>query len=112
MLSMGAYLTLATRLLIAFGLVFELPIVIFFLARLGIVDHKWLAKNRKFALLLAFVIGAILTPPDIFSQVSIALPFIVLYEVGIVVARLFGKQKVSDEDLSPDEKSVAPEQGE
>ncbi len=104
MLSMGAYLTLASRLLIAFGLVFELPIVIFFLARLGIVDHKWLAKNRKFALLLAFVMGAVLTPPDIFSQASIALPFIVLYEIGIIVARLFGKEKVvvSDEDEETD----------
>jgi len=98
MLSMGAYLTLASRLLIAFGLVFELPIVIFFLARLGIVDHKWLAKNRKFALLLAFVMGAVLTPPDIFSQACIAVPFIVLYEVGIIVARLFGKKKVVVEE--------------
>ena len=98
MLSMGAYLTLASRLLIAFGLVFELPIVIFFLARLGIVDYKWLAKNRKFALLLAFVMGAVLTPPDIFSQASIAIPFIVLYEIGIIVARLFGKKKVVVED--------------
>ena len=106
MLSMGAYLTLATRLLIAFGLVFELPIVIFFLARMGIVDHKWLAKNRKFALLLAFVIGAVLTPPDVFSQASIALPFIILYEVGIIVARLFGKKKVAvDEDESDEESS-------
>ncbi len=98
MLSMGGYLTLASRLLIAFGLVFELPIVIFFLARLGIVDHKWLSKNRKFALLLAFVMGALLTPPDIFSQASIAVPFVVLYEVGIIVARLFGKKKVVVED--------------
>ena len=105
MLSMGAYLTLASRLLIAFGLVFELPIVIFFLARLGIVDHKWLAKNRKFALLLAFVMGAVLTPPDIFSQASIALPFVILYEVGIIVARLFGKKKVevAENDEKDDE---------
>ena len=95
MLSMGAYLTLATRLLIAFGLVFELPIVIFFLARMGVVDHLWLAKNRKYALLLAFAIGAILTPPDLISQVSIAIPFVILYEVGIIVARLFGKRKVA-----------------
>lgn len=99
MLSMGAYLTLATRLLIAFGLVFELPIVIFFLARMGIVDHIWLAKNRKYALLLAFVIGAALTPPDVISQISIAVPFVVLYEVGIIVARLFGKKKEVDEAL-------------
>jgi len=103
MLSMGAYLTLASRLLIAFGLVFELPIVIFFLARLGIVDHIWLAKNRKFALLLAFVMGAVLTPPDIFSQASIALPFIVLYEIGIIVARLFGKKKIEEPDEEEEE---------
>ena len=99
MLSMGAYLTLATRLLIAFGLVFELPIVIFFLARMGVVDHIWLAKNRKYSLLVAFVIGATLTPPDLISQVSIAVPFVVLYEVGIVIARLFGKKKEVDEPL-------------
>ena len=108
MLSMGQYLTLAMRLLLAFGLVFELPIVIFFLARLGVVDHKWLAKNRKIALLLAFVIGAVLTPPDLFSQASIALPFIILYEVGILVARLFGKKKpVADEEDALEEGAAA-----
>lgn len=109
MLSMGAYLTLASRLLIAFGLVFELPIVIFFLARLGIVDHKWLSKNRKFSLLLAFIMGAVLTPPDIFSQASIAVPFIVLYEVGIIVARLFGKEKVVVDDEDENEEAETKE---
>jgi sec-independent protein translocase protein TatC len=89
-LSMGNYLALSSKLLLAFGLVFELPIVIFFLARLGIVDHRWLARNRKYALLAAFVVGAVLTPPDVFSQLGLAVPFMVLYEVGILVARLFG----------------------
>lgn len=103
MLSMGAYLTLATRLLIAFGLVFELPILIFFLARMGVVDHIWLAKNRKYSLLLAFAIGALLTPPDLISQISIAVPFVVLYEVGIIVARLFGKKKVADAEEEDEE---------
>ena len=70
----------------------DVGIVIFFLARLGIVDHIWLAKNRKFALLIGFVIGAALTPPDVFSQTALALPFFVLYEVGIWVARFFGKK--------------------
>jgi len=110
MLSMGAYLTLAMRLLLAFGLVFELPIVIFFLARMGVVDHKWLSKNRKFALLMAFVVGAVLTPPDVFSQVSVALPFVILYEVGIIVARLFGKKKApeEDEEEEEDEETATP----
>ena len=103
MLSMGSYLTLSTRLLFAFGMVFELPIIIFFLARMGVVDYKWLAAKRKFALLMAFVIGAVLTPPDVFSQASIAIPFIILYEVGIIVARLFGKKKVEPEPELDDE---------
>jgi len=93
MLSMGSYLSLSSKLLFAFGLVFELPVVIFFLARMGLVDYKMLARNRKFALLAAFVIGAILTPPDVFSQTALALPFIVLYEIGIIVARMFGKRR-------------------
>ena len=93
MLSMGSYLSLSSKLLLAFGLVFELPVVIFFLARMGIVDHKMLARNRKFALLAAFLTGAMLTPPDVFSQTALALPFIILYEIGIIVARLFGKRK-------------------
>ena len=93
MLSMGSYLSLSSKLLLAFGLVFELPVVIFFLARLGIVDHKMLARNRKFALLAAFLIGAMLTPPDVFSQTALAVPFVILYEVGIIVARLFGKRR-------------------
>lgn len=97
MLSMGSYLSLSSKLLLAFGLVFELPVVIFFLARMGIVDHKMLARNRKFALLIAFVIGAILTPPDVFSQTALAVPFIILYEIGIIVARLFGKRRTAEE---------------
>ncbi|MGK2907801.1 MAG: twin-arginine translocase subunit TatC [Desulfuromonadales bacterium] len=98
MLSMGSYLSLSSKLLLAFGLVFELPVVIFFLARMGIVDHKMLARNRKFALLAAFVIGAILTPPDVFSQTALAVPFIILYEIGIIVARLFGKRRKPEQN--------------
>ena len=104
MLSMGSYLSLSSKLLLAFGLVFELPVVIFFLARLGVVDHKMLSRNRKFALLAAFLTGAMLTPPDVFSQTALALPFIVLYEVGIIVARLFGKKR---EELEEEEEEAA-----
>jgi sec-independent protein translocase protein TatC len=92
MLSMGQYLSLSSKLLLAFGLVFELPIIIFFLARMGIVDHLWLRRNRKYALIVAFIVGAILTPPDVFSQTALALPFILLYEVGIWMAFFFGKR--------------------
>lgn len=97
MLSMGGYLSFATKLLFAFGVVFELPIIIFFLARIGVVDYKWLAAKRKYALVIGFVIGAVLTPPDVFSQTALALPFVILYEIGIWVARFFGKKKTEDE---------------
>lgn len=105
MLSMGSYLALSSKLLLAFGLVFELPVVIFFLARMGVVDHKMLGRNRKFALLAAFLIGAMLTPPDVFSQAALALPFIVLYEIGIIVARLFGKKRVAEEEDQPEQEA-------
>jgi sec-independent protein translocase protein TatC len=98
MLSMGAYLSLATLMLLAFGLIAEVPIVIFILARMGVVDHLWLRKNRKYMIIVAFIFAAIITPgPDVISQVSLAVPFILLYEVGIVLARCFGKKKEAAE---------------
>ena len=98
MLSMGGYLSLSSKLLLAFGLVFELPIAIFFLARMGVVDHHWLRKNRKYAIVIAFITGAVLTPPDLVSQTALAIPFILLYEVGVWIARFFGKKKETEED--------------
>lgn len=93
MLSMGAYLSLCARLLVAFGLVFEMPIMVFFLSRMGLVDAPWLAARRKYAIVLAFVFGAVLTPPDLFSQAAIAIPFVILYEISIWVVRIFGKNR-------------------
>ena len=91
--SMREYLSFASKLLLAFGLVFELPLIITFLAKLGMVSVSFLKKNRKYALLLFFVGAAILTPPDVVTQVMMALPLIVLYEISIIGARIFGKKK-------------------
>jgi sec-independent protein translocase protein TatC len=98
---MKEYLSFSAKLLLAFGLVFELPLVITFLARLGIVSVSFLKKNRKYALLLFFVGAAILTPPDVVTQVMMALPLMVLYEISIVGARIFGRKK--EEPVPPDE---------
>lgn len=98
MLSMGAYLSISTKLLFAFGMVFELPIIMFFLGRMGVVDHLWLKKNRKYALLFAFVLGAILTPPDVVSQTALALPFAVLYELSIWIVRFTGKRRTAEDE--------------
>jgi sec-independent protein translocase protein TatC len=92
--SMKEYLSFATFLLLAFGIVFELPIFMFFLARLGIVDPRILKKGRRYAIPVIFIVAAILTPgPDPISQCLMAGPLIVLYELGIWVSILFGKKR-------------------
>lgn len=99
-ISMKEYLDFASKLLLAFGLVFEMPLVITFLARLGIVNVPFLKKNRKYAILLFFTGAAILTPPDVVTQVFMALPLILLYEISIIGARIFGRKRV---DVGEDE---------
>lgn len=95
MLSMDEYFSFTTKFLLAFGIVFELPLFILFLARLGIVDAKMLSVYRKYAVLVIFIAAAILTPtPDAFSQILMAAPMMVLYEVGIITARIFGKKRI------------------
>ena len=90
---LNEYLSFCLKLLFAFGLVFELPLFIFFLARLGMVSSTGLRKKRKYAILVAFVVSAVLTPPDPFTQCLMAGPLIVLYELGIWVAFFFGKKE-------------------
>ncbi len=97
MLSMDEYFSFTTKFLLAFGIVFEIPIFIFFLSRFGIVDAKMLSAYRKYAIVVIFITAAILTPtPDAFSQILMAAPMLVLYEVGIIVARIFGKKRITE----------------
>jgi sec-independent protein translocase protein TatC len=96
--SMKEYLGFASKLLLAFGLVFELPLVITFLARLGVVNVAFLKKYRKYAILLFFAGAAILTPPDVVTQLFMALPLMLLYEISIVGARIFGRKRPEAEE--------------
>jgi sec-independent protein translocase protein TatC len=96
--SVKQYFGFALKLLFAFGLVFELPVIIFFLAKMGIVTTELLKKKRKYAILLTFVAAAILTPPDVITQCMMAGPLIILYEVGIIVSRFARKREVEEED--------------
>ncbi len=90
----GEYIDFVLKFLLACGAVFELPLIIVLLSRMGIVSPDWLAKYRKFALLGAFILGAILTPtPDVFNQTILSIPIYLLYEIGILFARMFGKRK-------------------
>jgi sec-independent protein translocase protein TatC len=96
--SMREYLTFSSKLLLAFGLVFELPLIITFLAKLGLVSVDFLKKNRKYALILFFAGSAILTPPDVVTQIMMAFPLMLLYEISILGARVFGKKKAKESD--------------
>lgn len=91
-ISIEAYLGFATRLLLAFGLVFELPVVVFFLARMGLLTHHTLARTRGYALVVIFIVAAVLTPPDVFTQLLMAAPLYILYEISILVARFAGRE--------------------
>ena len=98
--SVKEYFSLSVKLLFAFGIVFELPVVLFFLTKMGIVTPEYLRRQRKYAILLAFIIGAILTPPDVITQCMMAVPLMVLYEIGILVsvmARKKTEQKAAQE---------------
>ena len=90
---MGEYLSLMMRFIFAFGLAFQLPVVLSLMARVGLVTHQSLKKFRKYAIVLAFLAAAFLTPPDPFSQISLALPIIILYEVSIYIAKLIENNK-------------------
>ncbi len=91
MISIGSYIDFLLKFTLAFGLIFELPLALTLAARMGVVTPQMLARNRKYAILGAFVAAAILTPtPDAFNQALMAGPLILLYEVGIVCARIFG----------------------
>jgi sec-independent protein translocase protein TatC len=98
------YLSFALTTFVAFGVTFEVPIAVIVLVRVGVVSIEKLKEIRPYVIVGAFVIGAIFTPPDVISQVMLAVPLWVLYELGIVVARFIGR--------SPAATSPAPEGGE
>ena len=91
------YLSLIMTLVFSFGLVFQLPVVTSLLARVGIVTSTGLAEKRKYAIVIAFIVAAILTPPDPMSQIGLALPSILLYEISIYAARLIERNRERDE---------------
>jgi sec-independent protein translocase protein TatC len=98
--SVKQYFSFATRLLLAFGLVFEMPVVVFFMTKIGLITPDSMKKYRKFAILCAFILSAILTPPDVATQIMMALPLIVLYEVSIIISQGVYRKREKDSDTS------------
>jgi sec-independent protein translocase protein TatC len=98
--SMKEYFSFASKLLIAFGVVFEMPLIITLFSRLGLISVDFLKKNRKYALLLFFVGAAILTPPDVITQIMMAVPLMFLYEISIIGARIFARKNPYENEES------------
>ena len=92
MLSIDKYVSFLFGFIVPFGVAFQLPVFLYLTTRIGWTDHKMLASKRKYVILCIFVLAAILTPPDVVSQISLGLPMILLYEIGILVCR-FTKTK-------------------
>jgi len=94
-ITIDEYFSLMLRLLLGIGAVFEMPTLIFFLSRIGVVSSRWMLKRFKYAILVVFIIAAFLTPtPDPINQSIIAIPMLGLYSLGIVIAFFFGKERV------------------
>ena len=88
---MNEYLSFSVKFLLTFGLVFEFPILLLILARIGVINAKMLAQKRRYAILLIFIFAFVISPPDLISQVLMALPLMGLYEVSILLCKIFAR---------------------
>jgi len=93
----GEYLSFVMTLIFAFGFCFEMPVLLTLLGRVGIVTSKGLAGVRRYAIVGVFVVAAVVTPPDVFSQLSLAIPLVALYEISILCVKLMEKQRAAEE---------------
>lgn len=93
--TVDSYISFVTMLTLATGIIFELPIIIYFLAKIGLVTSTFLKKYRRYALIIVLVVAAVITPPDVTSQVLMSIPLAILYEIGIVIAKRVERRKAN-----------------
>jgi sec-independent protein translocase protein TatC len=94
-INLGSYISTITSATLASGIVFELPVIVFFLSKIGLITPSFLRRNRKYAIIVILIVAAIITPPDVFSQLLVSVPLLFLYELSIFISR-----RVTTKDVS------------
>lgn len=99
-ISLTSYISTVTTLSLATGLVFELPVFVFFLTKIGVIKPAFLRKHRKIIIVIILIVGAIITPPDVFSQLMVSIPFYLLYEFSIFISAMVYRKKIKKDELA------------
>jgi sec-independent protein translocase protein TatC len=99
MITLNNYVSFLIKMVTAFGLMFELPLVVLFLSKIGIVTPEALKKGRKYAVVVIFVVAAVLTPPDVISQIMLAVPILLLYEISIWICKSVTRKREEQEKM-------------
>ncbi|MDH3892593.1 MAG: twin-arginine translocase subunit TatC [candidate division Zixibacteria bacterium] len=102
-ITVNSYISFSGMLLVAFGCGFELPVVSYFLGRLGIINARLMSKVRRYAFVAILIVGAIITPPDVLTQVLLAGPVYLLYEISIIIVRMTERKREKDQATEEDE---------